>query len=367
MDLLHNAVRPYAWGSRTAIAELLGSRCPHRIPRPSCGWARTPATRRRVVGAGRRRALAARRCCRRPGRPAGPARAERWGSRLPFLLKVLAAEEPLSLQAHPQPQQAARGLRAGRTRGVPRDAADRNYRDAGHKPELICALTEFHALAGFRDAAPHGGAAARARRARRWPRYAELLAGQPDPSGLRALFTTLDHAAADRAGHAAAAGARRVRAAREGSDGEFDLECRTVLELGESLPRRRGRAGRAAAQPRHAAAGRGDLPAGRQPARLPARRRRRDHGQLGQRAARRADAQARRRARSCCGCSTSPPRATCRCCAGAGVGAGSASRYRTPAPEFAAVARRPRSRPSRPDSPARGARASCSAPPARRW
>src|SRR5690348_271143 len=81
----------------------------------------------------------------------GAERSARWEGKLPFLLKVLAADEPLSLQAHPSLDQAREGFARENAAGIPIDASDRNYRDANHKPELICALTEFHALVGFRD------------------------------------------------------------------------------------------------------------------------------------------------------------------------------------------------------------------------
>ncbi len=71
--------------------------------------------------------------------------------RLPFLLKVLAAGAPLSLQVHPTLAQARRGFAAENAAGVPRDATYRNYRDDNHKPEMLYALTEFTALCGFRQ------------------------------------------------------------------------------------------------------------------------------------------------------------------------------------------------------------------------
>lgn len=74
------------------------------------------------------------------------------GPRLPFLLKVLAAAEPLSLQAHPTAAQARAGFEDEERRGVPLDAPNRNYKDPWHKPELLCALTPFEALCGFRRA-----------------------------------------------------------------------------------------------------------------------------------------------------------------------------------------------------------------------
>jgi mannose-6-phosphate isomerase len=70
--------------------------------------------------------------------------------RLPFLFKILAAASPLSIQAHPNLAQAAHGYAAEEAAGVPFDARHRNYKDPNHKPELICALTPFWALKGFR-------------------------------------------------------------------------------------------------------------------------------------------------------------------------------------------------------------------------
>ncbi|GMA94229.1 putative mannose-6-phosphate isomerase ManA [Pseudolysinimonas kribbensis] len=74
--------------------------------------------------------------------------------RLPFLLKVLAAERPLSLQAHPTPELAAAGFAREEAAGIPIDAPERNYKDPFHKPELIYALSDpFRALCGFRPVA----------------------------------------------------------------------------------------------------------------------------------------------------------------------------------------------------------------------
>ncbi len=164
--------------------------------------------------------------------------ANHWGGRLPFLLKILAAEEPLSMQAHPSAAQAAEGYRREESAGIPRDAPNRNYPDPTAKPELVCALTEFHALAGFRD--PHRTVALlRAIDTPGLTKYTELLAGQPDPDGLRALFTTWitlpQSALDDLLPEVLDACVLHVK-----DHGEFDTECRTVLELGETHPRDAG-------------------------------------------------------------------------------------------------------------------------------
>ncbi len=76
--------------------------------------------------------------------------ADRFGE-LPFLFKVLCAQEPLSIQVHPNKSAAERGFELENRRGVPLDAANRNYKDPNHKPELVFALTPFQAMNGFRE------------------------------------------------------------------------------------------------------------------------------------------------------------------------------------------------------------------------
>ncbi len=75
----------------------------------------------------------------------------RFGNHLPFLFKVLSAESPLSIQAHPDKAQAEAGFLDENSRSVPLNAFERNYKDDNHKPEIICALTPFTAMCGFRD------------------------------------------------------------------------------------------------------------------------------------------------------------------------------------------------------------------------
>ncbi|MFT3855570.1 MAG: mannose-6-phosphate isomerase, class I [Ilumatobacteraceae bacterium] len=69
---------------------------------------------------------------------------------LPYLLKVLAAGEPLSIQTHPTTAQAEAGFAREEATGIALDAPERVYRDASAKPELLCALTPFEALCGFK-------------------------------------------------------------------------------------------------------------------------------------------------------------------------------------------------------------------------
>lgn len=88
---------------------------------------------------------------REPERTLGKAAGRRFDGRLPFLLKILSAARPLSIQAHPDRAQAREGFAREDACGIPRDAFERSYRDDNHKPELIRAVTEFRALRGFRS------------------------------------------------------------------------------------------------------------------------------------------------------------------------------------------------------------------------
>ena len=234
ITLLRNAVRPYAWGSRTVIATMLGREVPAPHPEAELWMGAHPDDPSMIVGPdGTERSLLDV-VAEDPTGQLGAAVAKRWGSRLPFLLKFLAAEEPLSLQAHPSAEQARAGFAREEAAGIPRDARNRNYPDPTPKPELFCALTEFHALAGFRD--PHR--TVKLLRAVQTPGlapYVDLLAAQPNSDGLRALFTTwitLPQPALDKLEpELLDACVAEVRA-----HSPFELECRTILQLAEVYP-----------------------------------------------------------------------------------------------------------------------------------
>ena len=145
---LRNTPRPYTWGSRTAIAELQG---------------REPSGAREAelwLGAheGSPARLSPASGVEYPDLAAWIAADARSAGlthpRLPFLLKLLAAEAPLSLQAHPSSVQARIGFERENQAGVPLDAPHRNYKDPFHKPELVVALSEtYEVLCGFRPVA----------------------------------------------------------------------------------------------------------------------------------------------------------------------------------------------------------------------
>ncbi|HEY8752404.1 MAG TPA: mannose-6-phosphate isomerase, class I [Arthrobacter sp.] len=146
---IENVLRDYAWGSTTAIAGLLG-RAESGRPEAEL-WIGAhpgaPSTARLADGSGTPLdALIA----QDPEHFLGSESVAEFGPRLPFLAKVLAAAQPLSLQVHPSIGQAKAGFARENAEGVAPDAANRNYRDDNHKPEMIFALTPFEALCGFR-------------------------------------------------------------------------------------------------------------------------------------------------------------------------------------------------------------------------
>lgn len=234
MELLRNAVRPYAWGSRTAIAELQGRSAPAAHPEAELWMGAHPADSSRLAHPDGSETSLIDLLRSAPEEQLGVDCTQRWGPRLPFLFKVLAANEALSLQAHPSLEQAQEGFAKEEAAGIPLDALERNYVDPNHKPELICALTEFHAMAGFRDVA-RTLRLLTALDVRAIKAHIDLLAAQPGQDGLRALFTTwitLPQPALNELLPKVLDGCvEHVR-----SRGEFAQVCRNVLGLGEAYP-----------------------------------------------------------------------------------------------------------------------------------
>jgi len=145
---MQNTIQPYAWGSRTAIAELCGEPSPAAEPQAELWIGAHPKAPSRVRFHGRWVPLTELIAADPEGILGGAA--ARFHGELPYLLKVLAADRPLSIQAHPSRAQAREGFARENRLKIPLDAPQRNYRDANHKPECICALTSFWALSGFR-------------------------------------------------------------------------------------------------------------------------------------------------------------------------------------------------------------------------
>ncbi len=146
---LDNPIMTYAWGSHTALADLLGRPRPSAQPEAELWLGAHPKAPSRLAETAESPSLAG--LIRAdPLKTLGERVNGAFRARLPYLLKVLAAREPLSIQAHPNLAQARSGFARENRAAIPLDAPHRNYRDDNHKPELICALTPFWALCGFR-------------------------------------------------------------------------------------------------------------------------------------------------------------------------------------------------------------------------
>lgn len=125
-----NEPRDYGWGSTTLIADLQ-ERPPSGAPEAEVWFGDHRASPARTTDGRLLSALG-----ERP---------------LPFLVKLLAASSPLSIQAHPTLQQAQDGYAREQAGGIPLTASNRNYKDRNHKPEMVVAVSDhFVALAGFR-------------------------------------------------------------------------------------------------------------------------------------------------------------------------------------------------------------------------
>ncbi|MEU6475921.1 mannose-6-phosphate isomerase, class I [Streptomyces sp. NPDC047017] len=184
MDRLDNTIRPYAWGSPTAIPHLLGTE-PSGQPQAEMWMGAHPGAPSRTPRGTLAEVIEA-----APERELGAGTVARFGPRLPFLLKILAAGAPLSLQVHPNLQQAQEGYADEERRGIPADAPHRNYKDANHKPELICALTEFDGLCGFRAPAEAADLLAVLAVDSLKP-YVDLLHAHPEETALREVLTAI--------------------------------------------------------------------------------------------------------------------------------------------------------------------------------
>ncbi|MET4670541.1 MULTISPECIES: mannose-6-phosphate isomerase, class I [Streptomyces] len=150
-SLLSPALRNYPWGSRTAIPAFLGQQ-PDGKPQAELWFGAHRAAPSLLPDRPGHPDLAAA-ITADPVTELGEASLAAHGPELPFLLKLLAAEQALSVQVHPTRKQAQHGHDREEAAAVPLDAPHRTFKDRNHKPELLCALEPFEALCGFREPA----------------------------------------------------------------------------------------------------------------------------------------------------------------------------------------------------------------------
>ena len=233
MQLLHSTPRAYSWGSRTLIPELLGEETSEH-PVAELWFGAHPAAPSTVGGRALDEVIA-----QQPAAQLGERVEGEYSSQLPFLLKILAAAEPLSLQAHPTKEQAEEGFERDNAAGLSLTAPERNYRDNNHKPELIVALTDFYAMVGFRPLAETRKLFA-ALNSPELDRYLSMLSEgeEEDAENYRALFTTWitipAHSRKELIAAVIQAGEKLVA---EAEDGDWKAGVMsTVIDINEQYP-----------------------------------------------------------------------------------------------------------------------------------
>jgi len=189
IELLKNIIKEYSWGSHTAIPELLGKKTPCDKPQAEL-WIGAHPLASSMVKTGRKWESLSDLIKKYPYEIHGKKCAKKYGGQLPFLFKVIAASEPLSIQAHPNLLQAKKGFKRENRLGISLDSFNRNYKDENHKPECVCALSDFEALCGFRSVSEIVFLLTKAC-PRTLNKQLSELKTNPNPFGLKAFFTNV--------------------------------------------------------------------------------------------------------------------------------------------------------------------------------
>ncbi|MCD6261784.1 MAG: mannose-6-phosphate isomerase, class I [Deltaproteobacteria bacterium] len=147
---LKNPVQQYAWGSKTMIQSLVGLDDLKGTPVAELWMGAHPKAPSMVQVNGNKWLPLNEVIKMAPFEILGKDVVTKFGDSLPFLFKLLAAKRPLSIQVHPNLDQAREGFERENALHIPLDSPKRNYRDKNHKPEILCALSPFEALKGFR-------------------------------------------------------------------------------------------------------------------------------------------------------------------------------------------------------------------------
>ncbi len=186
---LKNPIQNYDWGSYDAIAALLGEPVPSPEPQAELWMGAHPKASSQVLVDDEWLPLPDQ-IDSAPADFLGEDVASSFAGKLPFLFKVLSAARALSIQAHPSLAQAREGFERENRLGIPINAPNRNYRDENHKPEIICALTPFYAMNGFRRLPEMLGLLQQVGSNALRPELDHFLA-RPDEIGLEQFFTAI--------------------------------------------------------------------------------------------------------------------------------------------------------------------------------
>ncbi|MDT8953433.1 mannose-6-phosphate isomerase, class I [Aeromonas caviae] len=183
---LTNVIQNYAWGSRTALNTLFGFDNPNNEPQAELWMGAHPSGGSHL---GALDVSLADYVAKEPTRVLGNYTATRYGE-LPYLFKILAADTPLSIQVHPNKRNSELGFERENAQGIELTAANRNYKDPNHKPELVYAISVYKAMNGFR---PFDDILALLAEIPMPALASEVEAFKlsPNADGLKSLFTTL--------------------------------------------------------------------------------------------------------------------------------------------------------------------------------
>ncbi|ENT6808913.1 TPA: mannose-6-phosphate isomerase, class I [Vibrio vulnificus] len=232
---LDNPVKNYEWGSKTAIQSLFGIDNPNGEPQAEI-WMGAHPNGCSTVSIDGESVLLSKLIQSNQEGILSKATAEQFGE-LPYLFKVLAAGQALSIQVHPSKEEAEVGFAREEAQGIDRSAAQRNYRDPNHKPELVYALTPYQAMNGFRafdDILARFTHMVGAVHMPTVQALLEVFKANKTSYGLEAFFTGLLSLQGDDKLQSLAALLEYVKLHQK-QDLEDDL-CSLVLELAQSYP-----------------------------------------------------------------------------------------------------------------------------------
>lgn len=146
---LNNPIKNFQWGSTSAFSDLFKIANPHQLPQAEL-WMGAHPNGSSTVTIDNKESTLVDAISSNPSLWLGD-QSGRYEDKLPFLVKILAANQPLSIQVHPSKEAAQVGFDKENEQGIALDAAERNFKDANHKPELVYAITPYLAMNGFRE------------------------------------------------------------------------------------------------------------------------------------------------------------------------------------------------------------------------
>ncbi|MEJ8679038.1 mannose-6-phosphate isomerase, class I [Plesiomonas shigelloides] len=232
---LENTIQNYVWGSKTALQSLFGIENAEQQPQAEIWMGAHPNGCSKVQGADGVCLLSELIECNKPD-VLSPRTAEQFGE-LPYLFKVLAAGNALSIQVHPSKAEAELGFAKEEAKGIERHHPQRNYRDANHKPELVYALTPYQAMNGFRSFAEIIAFFQQVIAKQHIPKVSSLLAhfcANQTSSGLESFFVGILSLEGDEKHQAL--DALLTYAHQQLLNQDNGVECALILELAQTYP-----------------------------------------------------------------------------------------------------------------------------------